>query len=138
LIQQFEPAVVRADAEPGRAVPTREHEKASLSVALSNGSPDEHEKASGSVQRIRHSVAVLRASEERVGQRLTELNVEKGRLRTELDAAQAQVKSAEAMIAFQAARADVAEQRCRDTEVRFVRMLNSFADELEASGSLAL
>jgi hypothetical protein len=39
------------------------------------------------------------------------------------------------MVSFQAARADAAEQRCRDIEAKFVRMLNDLADELEVTGS---
>jgi chromosome segregation ATPase len=90
--------------------------------------------ASESFGRIRQTVAVLRASGERVESRLAELKVANQRLQACLKEAEAQTESAEAMISFQAARADAAEQRSRDIETKFVQVLNDLADELELTG----
>ena len=131
---QLEPNVVRVDPAPVRASLLSEEQRVSLAAVLPAIRSDEPvEIAPGSLDRIRRTVAVLRASGECVENRLAELKVENQRLQTRLGAAEAQTESAEAMISFQAARADAAEQRCRDTEAKFVRMLNNLADELEGT-----
>ena len=132
---QLEPTEVRVDAKPGRASLLSEEQRVSLASVLPAPISNEPvEMASESFGRIRQTVAVLRASEERVESRLADLKLENQRLQTRLQAAQVQAETAEAMVSFQAARADAAEQRSRDVETRFVRMLNDLADELEATG----
>jgi acetolactate synthase small subunit len=124
---------VGTDAEDTFLAP--EQQGPSLARILSAVTSDEPaEIAPASIDRIRQTVAVLRASEERVESRLADLKLENQRLQTRLQAAQVQAETAEAMVSFQAARADAAEQRSRDVETRFVRMLNDLADELEATG----
>jgi phage shock protein A len=124
LAQTTEPPVLHVGAVRGP----------SLARVLSPVTSDEPvEVGSASVDRIRHTVAALRASEERVESRLAELKLETQHLQTRLQAAQAQTESAEAMVSFQAGRADAAEQLCRDTEAKFIRMLGDLADELEGT-----
>jgi phage shock protein A len=133
---ELEPIVVESGGvNAQRTSLLSEEQRVSLAAVLSADCLDEPiGLTSGSVERIRQTVAVLRASEERVESRLAELKVENQRLQACLQAAEAQTESAEAMISFQAARADAAEQRSRDIETKFVRMLNDLADELELTG----
>jgi hypothetical protein len=132
LAQQTEPPVLHVGVDAGNTLLTPETQGPSLARVLSEVTSDEPaEIASASVDRIRQTVAVLRASEERVESRLAELKFENQRLQDRLEGAQAQTATAEAMVLFQSARADAAEQRCRDIEAKFVRMLTDLADELE-------
>jgi hypothetical protein len=132
---QLEPAVLDEEVKAARASLLSEEQRVSLAAVLSAGCLDAPIHITiGSVERIRRTVTVLRASEEGVESRLAELKAENGRLRRELEYAKCQIQVAETRISIESARADAAEQRCRDGEAKFIQMLNSLADELEARG----
>lgn len=95
--------------------------------------PAQLDAMGGSLDRIRQTVAVLRASDKRVRTMVETLEVANQRGQIELEAVRARLEAAEMRISLEAARADAAEERCRETEARFGQILNSLADELEAS-----
>jgi hypothetical protein len=96
--------------------------------------PDQLDAAGNSLDRIRQTVASLRAADKRVRSMVEQLEVANQRGQIELEAVQARLEAAELRIALESARADAAEERCRQTEIRFGQILNGLADELERTG----
>jgi small-conductance mechanosensitive channel len=96
--------------------------------------PDQLDAAGDSLDRIRQTVASLRASDKRVRTMVEQLEAANQRAQIEIEAMQARLEAAELRIALEAARADAAEERGRQIEIRFGQILNGLADELERTG----
>jgi hypothetical protein len=96
--------------------------------------PDQLDAAGDSLDRIRQTVASLRAADKRVRTMVEQLEMANQRAQIELEAVQARLEAAELRIALESARADAADERCRQTEIRFGQILNGLADELERTG----
>jgi molecular chaperone DnaK (HSP70) len=108
----------------------------SESVDESEHAADPSDLMGGSLDRIRQTVAVLRDSDKRVRTMVEALEAANQRSQIELEAMQARLEAAEMRVTLEATRADAAEERCRETETRFGQILNSLADELEASSDV--
>jgi hypothetical protein len=112
-------------------------EYASLPETLGEAQPAndqaQFDAMGNSLDRIRQTVASLRASDKRVRDMVEGLELANRRAEVDLETVTARLEAAEMRIALEAARADAAEQRCRETEARFSQILNGLADELEAS-----
>ena len=117
-----------------------EESKSAQSDSSEEGGPANDESQldvmGGSLDRIRQTVAVLRDSDKRVRTMVEALEVANQRSQIELEAVQARLEAAEMRVTLEASRADAAEERCRETEARFGQILNSLADELEASSDV--
>lgn len=81
---------------------------------------------------IRHSIATLRVSEQRVHDLRAGLAAVTERAKNEIAAANARADAAELRAASEAARANAAEQRWRESEARFGEILQVIATELNA------
>lgn len=120
-------------AAVGPLKPERAEEKPVVPEAKPANDSTQLDAAGDSLDRIRQTVASLRASDKRVRGMVDALEAANERAKIEIEAMQARLDAAEMRIALETARADAAEERCRETEARFGQILNSLADEIERS-----
>lgn len=124
-------AAARRDAVEEQAGPAQSESSGEEELAF-----DPSDIMGGSLDRIRQTVAVLRDSDQRVRAMVEALEAANQRSQIELEAVQARLEAAEMRVTLEGTRADAAEERCRETEARFGQILNSLADELEASSDV--
>lgn len=132
LVAPLQLAALRSLPGPVKQDPT-ESQSSDPEISRPANDPSELD-AAGSLDRIRQTVASLRAADKRVRGVVEQLEAANQRAQIEIEAMQARLEAAELRMALEAARADAAEERGRQTEIRFGHILNGLADELERTG----